>query len=171
MLRICNKSEYVIRNGRGYHGACYLSDLKTAGECCGALELCAPFPSEKGAPHLVCTWRNWAVPRMQTLVFPTPNATLNTTPRDWLFGIFEIRTRGWARSRNSVRWGWPSVRLSCASEAPTQHQLKFLLQLHLFTTLILQTLIHQSSSFIHILPTKSHHTSNTPHRSFGDRLF
>ena len=27
-----------------------------------------------------------------------------------------------------------------------------------FTTLILQTLIHQSSSFIHILPTKSHHS-------------
>ena len=36
-------------------GVSYLSDLKAAGDGRGALELCAPLPSEKGALHLVCT--------------------------------------------------------------------------------------------------------------------
>ena len=33
---------------------CYLSDLKSDGECYGALELCAPLSSKRRAPGKVC---------------------------------------------------------------------------------------------------------------------
>ena len=71
-VRFCTNSSGECRNGRGYDGGCYLSDLKAPGECCGALELCAPLPSEKGSTGKVCTSGCCEAQCSQTLVFPTP---------------------------------------------------------------------------------------------------
>ena len=52
-VRFCTNRSGECRNGRGYDGGNYLSDLKAPEGCCGALELCALTPSEKGAPEKV----------------------------------------------------------------------------------------------------------------------
>ena len=47
------KREYGQKNEWGYVWGGYLSDLKSAEECYGALELCAPLPSKRRAPQKV----------------------------------------------------------------------------------------------------------------------
>ena len=52
-LRFCNKSSCVHKNEWRYDGWVYLSDLEPPLVGNGALEVCPPLLSERGAPHMV----------------------------------------------------------------------------------------------------------------------